>query len=144
MAKINAKVKGKTGEQEIAARLNEIIEQERRAFELLELEHPQVQRNQNQSAVGGCDLIGTYEFAIEIKRQEKLQLDKWFDQAASQAARYGMKAILIYRQNRRPWRVRMLAAIEDIPHVVLVDVSLEDFESRFRERVRAEYRRLSS
>lgn len=109
---------------------------------------PQVQRNQNQSAVGGDDLIGTYDFSIEIKRQEALSLDKWWKQACVSASRQGKIPVVIYKQNRKPWRV-MIGGYIVHPSVKPADpkkvfiavprmeVNLEDFERLFAAVVQA-------
>jgi hypothetical protein len=44
-----------------------------------------VQRNQNQSAVGGCDLTNTFGMAIEVKRQETLAIPEWWRQVTKAA-----------------------------------------------------------
>lgn len=104
---LHAQNKGKTGEREVAKALNAIIDRVRDELGLSALEVPQVQRNQNQSAVGGADLVGTLWLAIEIKRQEQLSINTWWKQAEESARVLGAeyKPVLIFKQNRKPWRV---------------------------------------
>lgn len=142
---INGRTKGHDAERDIARRFNEIVETTYRQVtgnELPEDWTPQVQRNQNQSAVGGDDLIGTYGFSIEVKRQEALSLDKWWKQACLSAGRQGKTPVVIFKQNRKPWRVLMGGGISHplckdgavawitVPRL---EVSLEDFERLFTE-----------
>lgn len=93
---------------------------EREALHLLKRELGQVaenvQRNYlEQSAHGGCDLVGLPPFAIEIKRA-KAYSAKWSVQAAEQAARVSDSAIpvVMYRLDRHDWRV-------EIPGRYLID-----------------------
>ena len=143
MARINVRVKGADGEREIATRLNYIIDSIREERELPPLPEPQVQRNQNQTAVGGCDLIGTYVFAIEVKRQEALSLDRWWQQAVVSAAKTGAIPVVIFRQNRKAWRVMMPGTIIaggfgwTTSLVCRSEVSFTAFEDLFTEVVKA-------
>lgn len=104
---INIRAKGQTGEREIANALNPIVLEllAKYGFPLPPADKPPIQRNQNQSAVGGADLVGTFGLAIEIKRQEALSVNTWWKQCAAQAANAGEVPVLIYRQNGKPWRV---------------------------------------
>lgn len=142
MARINVREKGADGEREIATRLNDIIDGLREIHDLPELPEPQVQRNQNQTAVGGCDLVGTYEFAIEIKRQENLSLEAWWRQAVTSAGRRGRIPVVIFRQNRKPWRVMMPGSIFAVTGNAEIrcrtEVTLTDFEILFRAVAAAE------
>lgn len=126
---INSRTKGQTGEREIAAFLNDIMAEVANDLGLnhiLEDSSLIVQRNQNQSAVGGFDLINTMHFAIEIKRQETLSITKWWEQALKQAG-VSKKAVLIYRQNRKPWRVITVGIVEGTSIKAPAEFSLETF-----------------
>jgi len=112
---VNIRTKGQTGEREIANDLSKII---RDIYIKLNLpiprdrkgeEVPFVQRNQMQTASGGHDITGTFDLAIEIKRQEALSINTWWKQAVSQAARADGVPVLLYRQSRKPWKVVMMA-----------------------------------
>lgn len=108
---INPRTKGAGGEREIADALNFIIYKA-----MQKLGHPEpeclksmstVQRNQNQSAVGGSDLTNVFGLSIEVKRQENLSIPTWWTQCVASANRNNEIPVLIYRQNRKPWRVRL-------------------------------------
>lgn len=147
--RINSRTKGHDAERDIAKRLNEIVEAVYRANygELPENWVPQVQRNQMQSAVGGDDLIGTYQFSIEVKRQEQLSLDKWWQQATASAGRQGKIPVVIFKQSRQPWRVLIGGGISHPALIAAapaiwykcgrVEVSLDDFEELFTKVVKA-------
>jgi hypothetical protein len=124
MARINSRAKGQTGEREIATMLNDIVERilnERGQS----LDKPLIQRNQNQSAVGGDDLSNTFDFSIEIKRHEKetpKEVEKWWAQCVKSASEQQKTPVLMYRKNRRPWQVRM-------PGMVYTSDGVRCFES---------------
>ena len=140
---VNGRTKGHDAEREIARKMNDIIEQAYRAKygELSPDWKPQVVRNQMQSAVGGDDLAGTYNFSIEVKRQEELSLNTWWAQACRSAARQGKQPVLIYKQNRKPWKVIMGGAIKHDTNsptyhrVDRVEITLEDFLELFTKVV---------
>lgn len=105
---INIRQKGAEGEREICRMLNPIVQKV-----MIRLNFPEeqilsseytIQRNQNQSAVGGCDLTNTFGLAIEIKRQEQLQINTWWKQCEESAARNQEHPVLLYRQNGKKWR----------------------------------------
>lgn len=104
---------------------------------------PIVQRNQNQSAVGGCDLTGTYGLAIEVKRQETLSINTWWAQCLKSAKELGEHPVLLFRQNAKPgqrtkWRcitfveVRLPAAHLP-PLQVRAEMEYDDFKKWFRD-----------
>ena len=111
---INVRTKGQDGEREVAKMLNGIVAEVRKASGLpaLDTRDELFQRNQNQSAVGGSDLSNPLGLDIEVKRQEALSVTAWWKQCVEAANRSGGIPILIYRQNRKAWRVCMYA---DIP-----------------------------
>ena len=107
--KINVVTKGKEGEREIVNALEPIV---RRVMTELEIPLPAgkvVQRNQNQSSVGGSDLANVFGLAIEVKRQESISLNAWWKQCTAAATRNNELPVLIYRQNHKEWRVVMNA-----------------------------------
>ena len=120
MPKINSRTKGQTGEREIIKLLQPIID---RVYDDHRLPAPQLQRNTLQAHKGGFDVVGIDSLAIEIKREERLNLSDWWQQTIKQAN--GRTPVLIYRQNRQKWRVRMVGSIDFVPMVV--DVSMDDF-----------------
>lgn len=127
--------KGKNGEREVATMLREVVEYAMKQFDDLEpalITRLQeiVQRNTNQSASGGCDIM-VFGLAIEVKRQEQLQVDKWWNQCLKSASRNNHIPVLMYRQNRKAWRIRMLALV-NLPHTqtgvqVVAEMDLDDF-----------------
>lgn len=109
---INIRQKGAEGERQVIKMLTPVI-----IDVMKELEYPQdkidaalkmVQRNQNQSAVGGNDLSNTFGMSIEVKRQEQLSVGTWWAQCEAAAVRNGELPVLIYRQNNKAWRIRTL------------------------------------
>jgi Holliday junction resolvase len=112
---INVRSKGQTGEREVSKMLNDVVSEvnkERNNVVIKDsLASQPFQRNQNQSAVGGHDLSNPLGLAIEVKRQETLSIEAWWKQCLKSAERFGGLPILIYRQNRKPWRVIMPANI---------------------------------
>lgn len=137
---IDIRAKGANGEREIADDLNACLYIVRNELGLPVLEKPQVQRNQNQTAVGGCDLVGTYDLAIEVKRHETLSINTWWAQCVKSAAELKKQPVLLFRQNAKPgqrtkWRCIMLAEIPVTASVVMpcrVEVEYEDFKAYFR------------
>lgn len=106
---INVRTKGQEGEREIAKILNMIVADVRASLKLphYATNDELFQRNQNQSAVGGADLSNPMGLEIEIKRQEQLFVNTWWKQCVTSAERTGGVAVLIFRQNRKRWRVCM-------------------------------------
>jgi hypothetical protein len=84
------RAKGAAGERELAALLSEHL-----GFV--------VKRNLGQARDGADDLT-VQQFRIEVKRQERLQVDKWSEQVES-CAQPGEVPVLAYRRNGQPWRV---------------------------------------
>lgn len=88
-----------------------------------------VQRNQNQSAVGGQDLVHTLGLAIEVKRQEQLSINTWWDQCVASAAKLSEHPVLLYRQNGKKWRCVTLSYVE-LPNRKFVQARVEfDFDT---------------
>lgn len=102
---INVRTKGADGERQLATELNRIVNEVLAAAGYPVPEKPVIQRNQNQTAVGGKDLVGTFGLAIEVKRQEQLGINTWWQQCETSADALGEFPVLIFRQNGKPWRV---------------------------------------
>lgn len=101
---INIRQKGQNGEREVQQALEEIV---RRVLVHCGQAVPEkaiVQRNQNQSAVGGSDLSNTFGLSIEIKRQEQLAINTWWKQCVTSAEESKEFPVLLYRQSRKPWK----------------------------------------
>lgn len=146
---VNIRTKGASGEREIAKLLTDhmvdVLTTLGATDSELILARSQVQRNQNQTAVGGCDLVGTLHLAIEVKRQEALSLNTWWKQAVTSASNLGdtYVPVLIYRASRQPWRVRTVSRL----HVMGVDgvnavsdISIDAFVMWWRALVENAYR----
>ena len=106
---VHARNKGANGEREVVKLLNGIIERVLSSQEwdigIIETARKCIQRNQNQSAVGGSDLCGVFGLAFEVKRCEQLHIEMWWRQTTEQAERNNETPVLIYRQSHQPWRV---------------------------------------
>jgi hypothetical protein len=146
---INVRQKGAQGEREVAKMLNAIIVEVATAMgyppERVEAAARCVQRNQNQTAVGGCDLSNVFGIAVEVKRQQDLSIPAWWRQAVAAAERNNELPLLIYRQNNKPWRVRTYAWLA-LPgsepgswsrqKMIVAEFDVETFKSWFAEWVR--------
>lgn len=110
---INVRTKGQQGEREVADLLNFTIYTVMKEMGYSEEEALRgmttVQRNQQQSAVGGNDLTNCFGLSIEVKRQEALSVNTWWKQCVLAAERNSELPVLMYRQNRKPWRIRTLS-----------------------------------
>ena len=107
---INVRTKGAEGERQVIKLLTPIVVDVMVALafppEQIETARKMIQRNQNQSAVGGCDLSNVFGLSIEVKRQETLSIPAWWRQTVTAAERNNELPVLIYRQNNKPWRIR--------------------------------------
>jgi hypothetical protein len=86
------RAKGQSAERELAKELSKRLDGE-------------VKRQLGQERDGGHDIDGLplRRFAIEVKRQEKLALPRWWEQACDQAADRRVP-VVAYRRSRSPWR----------------------------------------
>lgn len=104
---LNARAKGQNGEREVVHLLNgvirQVLESQTWPEDVVKASLSCIQRNQNQSAVGGCDLNGVFGMAVEIKRVERLNVEAWWRQCTEQARRNAEHPVLLYRQNHQPW-----------------------------------------
>lgn len=143
---INVVDKGKGGEREVAKLLNAVIQEVLRAQqwspEAIKAAEQCVQRNQNQSAVGGADLANVFGLAVEVKRQETLSVNSWWAQCCASAARNREFPVLIFRQNNKAWRIVLPVSVP-LPHPnegsawdteigMRAEISKEDFLKWFR------------
>lgn len=139
---INVRQKGQEGEREIAKILNGIVAtiRQQNGFDKIETRDELFQRNQNQSAVGGSDLSNPLFLEIEVKRQEDLSINSWWKQCVDSAERTGGIPILIFRQNRKAWRVCMFGDLPLQPVGVQhyramtgtrVEITMDDFKRWF-------------
>jgi len=82
-----------------------------------------ITRNLVQTRSGGADTMDIPGFAIEVKRQEALKINEWWEQTLMQAA--DRIPVLAYRQSRQPWRFL----------IALYDINPEWFPYRDREAI---------
>lgn len=141
---INIRQKGAGGEREIADALNFIVYTVMKELEIPNPTMSAIQRNQNQSAVGGSDLTGVFDLAVEVKRQEQLSINTWWKQCTDAADRNKQTPILLFRQNGKKWRCVMYAEAA-LPETeqgyarhmrIRVEMDFEDFKKWFTEWVR--------
>jgi len=141
---INVRQKGQEGEREVAKMLNAIVATVRKEHELPAYATMDeiFQRNQNQSAVGGADLSNPLGLEIEIKRQEQLSINTWWKQCVASAERTGGIPILMFRQNRKVWRICMevevpLVSYNDTKYLALPqcrgEIDLDTFKLWFHK-----------
>lgn len=136
MAKNFAQCKGIRAERAAIDLLQPIVVNIYRNAGYPEEEIPCLQRNTLQSDKGGFDVVGLTWIALEIKHQESLSLKQWWVQCIKQSKK-GQTPVLMYKQNRVAWRVRMLGnlPVGDQSTSAVVDISLEDFLEYFEARV---------
>lgn len=141
---INIRQKGFNGEREVATLLNSLV-----MGVMRELGFPEatvlaaattIQRNQNQSAVGGADLSNTFGLSIEVKRHENLSgFNGWWRQCTAAAQRNGEVPVLLYRQNRSAWQCATLLEL-DCPagngKMVRAEIDYATFQMWFKDWVR--------
>lgn len=108
---INIRQKGQEGEREIQRALEPIVRKVMEAGGYALPDKPIIQRNQNQSAVGGSDLSNTFGMCIEVKRQEQLSINTWWKQCTDAAKQNGETPVLLYRQNGKKWRCVVMAGV---------------------------------
>ncbi len=132
---VNGVVKGKDGEREIVRALNRVLNTVAGELGVSLCEDSLVQRNALQSAIGGRDLVNTWDFAIEVKRSEVLSKNAWWKQTEEQARRVKGVPVLLYRRNRHPWAAMLRA---ELPHglTATVEVPFDTFLSLWEYRCR--------
>ena len=141
---INIRTKGQKGEREIQRALEPIVRKVMSEGGYPLPEKAIVQRNQNQSAVGGSDLSNTFGMCIEVKRQEQLSVNTWWNQCDAAAKRNGEVPVLLYRQNHKAWRCVMMGALAlpqsqgqgGLTMRVRVEISFDEFLQWFEQWVR--------
>jgi hypothetical protein len=130
--------KGQRGEREAIGLLQPIIHD---VCAALGRDIPKLQRNLLQSDCGGCDLHGLEWLALEVKRQETLNVAAWWDQTVRQATN-GRVPVLLYRRNgERTWHAVMWAWMPCVAggdgggQWVRATVEIESFLTWFRSRL---------
>lgn len=105
---INSKQKGKRGELEVAHFFQEYGFQARRSQQFAGINND-------------ADVVGVPFLHLEVKRTEKLNLDKAMEQSVRDA-REGEVPVVVHRKDRQDWRITL---------------SLEDFMPMFMAWVEA-------
>lgn len=132
--------KGQRGEREFIKMMQDAVDDVFRdspdRFEL--------KRNLFQTREGGDDVAGMPEefdfVSVEIKFQEQLHLNKWWEQAVRQAG--GTKIpVLAFRQSRQKWKVMLFTSSNDPYAPVNFEsvISVEQFLAWYRASLRARY-----
>lgn len=138
---LHALNKGKRAEREVISILQPYVDT---IYRDAGIHPPKLQRNTIQADDGGCDLVGLEWLSLEVKHQEKLHLNQWWQQTVVQAYRGGKSRVpvLWYKQNNVAWRVRMpgLAGGErdNSWFGCVVDIRVDDFLQYFDAKLRTE------
>lgn len=97
---------------------------------LLGIDMEKVDRNLVQTRGGGFDLIGTYDFAVEVKHHETPDVKNWWNQALQQAGSTYIP-VLMYKSNNKPFKVRTIMGYTTPDNRSEIrcaaDISLENF-----------------
>ncbi|MCP4651505.1 MAG: hypothetical protein GY853_15685 [PVC group bacterium] len=124
---INARSKGSRGEREFAQWIKDLL-----ALNYLP------KRNLEQVRSGGADILGVGDFVFEVKRVEKLHLKKWWRQVKASVTSVNDIPVVVYRQNRKDWRILISAEFVGLQYGF---VCLENLESeRWLKMKYQEYR----
>jgi hypothetical protein len=130
--------KGQRAERAVIGYLQPVVNE---VYQSMDLDPPKLQRNTLQSDGGGFDIVGLNWMALEVKHQEKVNLNAWWEQTVRQA-KQGQEPVLFYKQNNVKFRIRIYAWLSihnsDEWHAAIVDISLESFLEYFRKRLTAE------
>ncbi len=132
-----SKNKGANAEREVAAIMQPIMD---KVYAEFDKKAPKMERNLEQTRGGGYDLVGIPWLALEVKRQETLSIKAWWEQTLKQSGPLQMP-VLIYRQNRKKWRVMLVGGLKIRTGRWLkshVDISIEDFLKYFEHLLRQE------
>lgn len=121
MAKVNVRAKGQRAEREAIKLLQPVVD---KVYKGRGLTPPLLERNQMQTHRGGYDLVGLEWLSMEIKHQEVLKVDEWWEQCIMQT-RPGQIPVLMYKQNNIKWRVRVTARVGD--RTIPVEIGVDDF-----------------
>lgn len=141
MAGRTSRNKGSRGEREVIALLQPVVNKVCDEFN-----EPRfvLRRNQDQRwKEKQYDLIGVPWIALEVKRQENLSgFGSWWRQTLK-ACGERQTPVLIYRQNYKPWQVRMrcYVAAGDAWIYGTIDMKIEFFLEWFEVALRSKIRK---
>jgi hypothetical protein len=99
---INVRNKGANGEREVCDLLQPVVDRVAAEHGLVA---PRLRRNVEACQVGGEDIVGLPWYSIEVKRVERIELDKWWRQACVQATRRSAGSTSWDALARGGWRV---------------------------------------
>jgi len=139
---VNIRTKGATAERDICKALNGVLQKVMGRLNYppdeIEAAANSIQRNQNQTAVGGKDLTNTFGLAIEVKRQESLSINTWWKQCEAAAKRNNEIPVLLYKQSRKPWKCIMYMGMtneHEVLHTARAEVDFDNFLEYFENLV---------
>lgn len=126
--------KGRRAEREVIAAMQPVLD-----YVWKDLYHrtpPKLERR--GLGVSGEDISGLEWLSIEVKHREQLQVDTWWEQAVRQSRRRNggkVPAVLIYKRNHVPWRVRTHGAVGNGTSALpcTVDINMDTFLLWFYE-----------
>lgn len=137
-----ARQKGQRSERAAIELLTPVVNEVYASFGM---EQPKLQRNTMQADGGGSDIAGLEWLALEVKHQETLHINQWWDQCVGQVkhkVKNGIEVrqepVLMYKQNNVKWRVMMYGLLRTGgPQNIIcpVDISVESFLLYFRHRL---------
>lgn len=134
MGGLMSRNKGKVAERAVVNMLNDVIVR-LMANEPEGARRATMSRNLEQVRKGGCDVIGLDWASIEVKHHKVLAIPSWWAQTVRQT-KPGQQPILIYKQNRTKWRVRMLGRAGTLGDLeCIIDISIDDFLKWFGNEV---------
>lgn len=132
---VNIRNKGQRGEREVInifIGCMQIIENElRQQGYLCPQLSDNIQRNALQADKGGHDVFGLPYISVEVKRQENLHINQWWEQCVKQAQDAQLMPVLIYRKSRQEWHVisyvKLSNGVEQYDTWVRAEYSMGDF-----------------
>jgi hypothetical protein len=136
--------KGGRGEREVVKLLTKWYNDIRleKATPTLTLKDSPFQRNQLQTAIGGSDITNPFGLEVEVKRQEKLSVNTWWEQVNKASDKSRGIPILMYRQNNGSWKIMMWGSVQCSQERIPVKITLKLFEDWFKGYLREEWWRV--
>jgi hypothetical protein len=86
-----SRTKGQVGEREVCSLLRDMTGKD-------------YARNLDQTRDSGGDILAG-RYLLEVKRQEVLKIDAWWEQACCSADDANKEPVIVFRRSRQPWRV---------------------------------------
>lgn len=107
-----------------------------------------VKRNLGQSRDGGHDLLIS-GWAMEVKRAALPRVSEWWEQTLLQAEKSGLRPVLAYRANFKPWRfviriADLVTTLAGQPDGVTAELYLDGFCLVVRENLPATDEKVSA